>query len=569
MSLNALSYLTLGMVWFSFVPLVVAEGEAIPNEKCLECHSDPDFTMEREGKEVSIFVDEKKLSESVHAKNLCSECHGDLTAEHPDDEKPAHKVDCARCHEEQSLSFGMSVHGKALRTGDDTAPTCVDCHGTHEVFVHGSEKSTTHFSKLGQTCGQCHLQEAEDVASSVHGKATGRGVAETPTCTDCHEEHKIGSLAGAGSVRKVGETCSRCHESERINSKFGMPKDRVQTFFESYHGLAVRGGATNAANCASCHGYHKVLPSSDPESSIHRKHLVETCGKCHPGTGENFAFGTIHVTDASNGGLGAVVNHWVRIAYLLLIFGVIGVMLLHNLLSWLRALREWYHQRGDTVVRMNLHQRMQHFLLVLTFIVLALSGFALKYPESWLGWLFGGDEAVRRWVHRVSGVIMLGGGVWHIIYVLFTRDGRQLVKDFLPALQDVRDVFGNLLYFTGKKPHRPRFGRFSYAEKLEYWAVVWGTVIMGVTGLMIWLKIDVTRFFPRWVVDVAVTIHFYEAILACLAIIVWHFYHVLFAPGNYPMNFAWWDGKVSKKWLEEEHPLDPTASDDEAPKPPQ
>jgi cytochrome b subunit of formate dehydrogenase len=187
------------------------------------------------------------------------------------------------------------------------------------------------------------------------------------------------------------------------------------------------------------------------------------------------------------------------------------------------------------------------------------SGFALKYPESWIGWLFGGDEAIRRWVHRVFGVMMLGGGMWHVIYVLFTRDGRQLVRDFLPKTQDVRDVVSNLLYFVGKNPRHPRFGRFSYAEKLEYWAVVWGTVIMGVSGLMIWFKIDVTRFFPRWLIDVAITIHFYEAILACLAIIVWHFYHVLFAPGTYPMNFAWWDGRVSRKWLEEEHPLDPAA----------
>ncbi|HSP44007.1 MAG TPA: cytochrome b/b6 domain-containing protein [Luteolibacter sp.] len=540
--------------------VLTAQDEPPEEENCLECHSDKDLTMERDGKEVSLFVDEEKLSGSVHGKNRCGECHGGLTDEHPDDGKRSLPVDCAECHEKQSASFGASVHGLALRSGNETAAGCVDCHGSHEVFAHGSEKSATHFSKLLKTCGECHTREAEDVAASVHGKATGKGVLEAPTCIDCHEEHKIGSLAGDRSIRKVGETCSRCHESERINTKFGLPSDRVETFAGSYHGLAVKGGATNAANCASCHGYHKVLPSTDPESSIHRSHLVETCGKCHPGAGENFAFGTIHATDAAHGDLGAMVNHWVRIAYLVLIFGVIGVMLLHNLMSWLRALKDWYHKRGATVMRMNLHQRMQHFVLVVTFIVLAVSGFALKYPESWLGWLFGGDEAIRRWVHRVFGIIMLAGGFWHIVYVIFTRDGRQLVRDFLPKMQDVRDVFGNLLYFVGKKPHHPRFGRFSYAEKLEYWAVVWGSVIMGVTGLMIWFKIDVTRFFPRWFIDVAITIHFYEAILACLAIVVWHFYHVLFAPGTYPMNFAWWDGKVSRKWLEEEHPLDPQAT---------
>ena len=94
----------------------------------------------------------------------------------------------------------------------------------------------------------------------------------------------------------------------------------------------------------------------------------------------------------------------------------------------------------------------------------------------------------------------------------------------------------------------------------RYWAVIWGTIIMGVTGLMIWLKMDVTQFLPRWVVEVAVTVHYYEAILACLAIVVWHFYHVIFAPGSYPMNWAWWDGKVSKRWQEEEHPLDQTTT---------
>jgi cytochrome b subunit of formate dehydrogenase len=91
---------------------------------------------------------------------------------------------------------------------------------------------------------------------------------------------------------------------------------------------------------------------------------------------------------------------------------------------------------------------------------------------------------------------------------------------------------------------------------MEYWAVIWGTIIMGVTGLMIWFKIDVTRFLPRWAVDVALTIHYYEAILACLAIVVWHFYHVIFDPDVYPLNWACWKGKVSRHWHEEEHPLE-------------
>ena len=113
----------------------------------------------------------------------------------------------------------------------------------------------------------------------------------------------------------------------------------------------------------------------------------------------------------------------------------------------------------------------------------------------------------------------------------------------------------NAQYLTGLSDEKPKIGRFGYAEKMEYWAVVWGTIIMGVTGLMIWFKMDVTQFLPRWAVDVALTIHYYEAILACLAIVVWHFYHVIFDPDVYPLNWACWNGKVSKHWQEEEHPL--------------
>ena len=92
---------------------------------------------------------------------------------------------------------------------------------------------------------------------------------------------------------------------------------------------------------------------------------------------------------------------------------------------------------------------------------------------------------------------------------------------------------------------------------MEYWAVVWGTIIMGATGLVLWFKIQVTHFLPGWAVDVATTIHYYEAVLACLAIVVWHFYHVIFDPDVYPLNRAVVDGGVSRQWLEEEHPLDP------------
>ena len=151
--------------------------------------------------------------------------------------------------------------------------------------------------------------------------------------------------------------------------------------------------------------------------------------------------------------------------------------------------------------------------------------------------------------------MLIAGGIYHICYVVFTAKGRKLLRDMWPRWRDARDVATNVGHLALGKP-KAKFGRFGYPEKIEYWAVVWGTVVMGVTGLAIWFKIDVTHWFPRWVIEVAITIHYYEAILACLAIIVWHFYHVMFDPDVYPMNWAWLDGKVPKKWHEEEHPLE-------------
>jgi formate dehydrogenase gamma subunit len=201
------------------------------------------------------------------------------------------------------------------------------------------------------------------------------------------------------------------------------------------------------------------------------------------------------------------------------------------------------------------NQRIQHGLLLTSFIVLVLSGFALQYPDSLLGWLLG-SEYLRRIIHRVAAIIMLLVGVYHLAYLALSKDGRRWVKDMLPKIKDVRDVVGNFTYYLGINRTKPKIARFGYAEKAEYWAVIWGTFVMGLTGLMIWFKIGVFGFLARWWIDIALSIHFYEAVLATLAIIVWHFYHVIFDPDVYPVNFAFIDGRVSEALYREEHELD-------------
>jgi formate dehydrogenase gamma subunit len=545
--------------------LPVSAAEAIKDSSCLECHSDKTLAITNAaGKMTSLFVDAAKLAASAHRTNTCASCHSDITAKHPDDYIPAKPVDCKQCHLAQTESYRASVHGLALAAGRAGSATCQDCHDSHEVVPSSSQLSPLHFSRQVETCGQCHEQEARDVAASVHGRATALGKRDAPVCTDCHSEHKIEGLKSSSTLKISAEVCSNCHASERMNTKYNLPPDRVRTFFESYHGLAAQYGSTLAANCGSCHGYHKILPSSDPQSTIHKSHLVETCGKCHPGATDNFAQSKVHVdtsTAKAQGDVGGRLNWWVRRIYLGLIIVVIGGMLLHNGLVFAKKVVARYRVANLSITRMSRSQRIQHALLGISFVVLAISGFALKFPDSWIARMLGSNEPFRRWLHRAAGVALLFVGAYHIIYLFATREGRKLVKDFLPVVQDLKDVAANVGYLTGLRATKAKFARFGYAEKMEYWAVIWGTIIMGVTGLMLWFKIDVTQFLPRWAVDIALTIHYYEAILACLAIVVWHFYHVIFDPDVYPGNWACWNGKVSKEWHEEEHPLEPTPAD--------
>lgn len=536
---------------------------ALPDSHCMDCHGDESLTKEdASGREISMFVNLAKIRASAHATNSCVSCHTDLTEQHPDDEISAKPVNCSACHEKQSATYGASVHGLALAAGTPGTANCQDCHGTHEVVSPKFIASPLHVSRQAQMCGECHDQAARDYAESIHGTALAAGVRDAPTCTDCHYEHRIVSFVGTKPRTISEDVCSRCHASERLNTRYNLPRDRVKTFFESYHGLASQYGSTVAANCGSCHGYHKVLPSSDPQSMVHPANLVQTCGTCHPGATERFVSGKIHVdlTSSTRGDdLGGAINWWVRRIYLVLIVGVVGAMLVHNLLLLVKKVKAHMGSAGRPILRMNLSQRWQHAVLAVSFIILAITGFALRFPDSWLAWLMGSSEPIRRWTHRIAGVVLLLVGLYHIIYVILTPAGRKLVKDFMPTMKDISDVWQAVRYLFGLSPDKPKIGRFGYAEKMEYWAVVWGTVIMGVTGLMIWLKMDVTAWLPRWAVDVALTIHYYEAILACLAIIVWHFYHVMFDPDVYPLNLACWDGKVSQHWHEEEHPLDSAA----------
>jgi formate dehydrogenase gamma subunit len=431
---------------------------------------------------------------------------------------------------------------------------CTDCHEAHEILAPSDPKSPIFKLNVPNTCGKCHQYVAATFKDSIHGKVLARGNWQAPGCTDCHGIHAIKShidpASPVAAQALARTTCGKCHEGVRLAQEFGTASGRLSTYLDSYHGMASRFGSKVVANCASCHGIHNILPSSDPASTVHKSNLAKTCGACHPGAGENFTIGAVHVDVRTTGGeIGARVIGWVRRFYLVLIFTVIGGMLVHNFIIWRHKALDRRRAIPRPVIRMSRNQRVQHFLLFSSFFALVFTGFALTYPESWLAWLLGSSETVRRLGHRIAAVVLLVVSVYHIIYLSTSQEGRETVRDLLPTPQDATDCLQTMRYYLGLSSDRPRHGRFSYPEKVEYWALVWGMIVMALTGLAAWFQVWVVRVLPHWSIDLALVIHFYEAVLATLAIVVWHFYQVIFDPDVYPLNWAFWDGRVSAEHI--------------------
>jgi len=551
-------------------------------DACGECHSDvkENFQASSHG---------KALAANVSGAPNCLTCHqNQIVGTGTEADTLSHKITqeklCLSCHLDNpdvrartSPSAGFiaayenSVHGKALRGGNARAANCIDCHGSHQMMKGDEEASFVNRKNIPNTCGKCHGDIADQYRQSVHGIAMAKGVKDAPVCTDCHGEHNIlkhgdpNSPVAAANVST--QVCSPCHNSVKLSSKYGIAGDRSQTFADSYHGLAIRGGSVEVANCASCHTAHNIKPSADSTSSVNKKNLAVTCGKCHPGANNKFAVGAVHVAMTANEDPSL---YWITTTYIILIFTVIGGMFIHNLLDFIRKSRRKLmigrgllveeHLGHSLYVRMTLNERLQHGALLISFFLLVFTGFMLRYPEAW--WvvaLRSLDEHIfnlRSIVHRISAVVMVLAGLYHIYYVTLTERGRNLIIDLMPRLQDARDAVAVMKYNLGISPVKPRFGRFSYIEKSEYWALVWGTMIMAATGVIMWFDNTFIGIFTKLGYDISRTIHFYEAWLATLAIIVWHLYYVIFNPDTYPINLAFFKGTITEAEMEEEHPLE-------------
>jgi cytochrome b subunit of formate dehydrogenase len=495
---------------------------------------------------------------------------------------------------------------------------CSDCHGEMAMEMGVGRVNPV------STCARCHAPETRSFLPSVHGVAFRRGVEHAATCVECHGSHSVQPTKSAQSpvlrLLSPTETCARCHESLSLTETHRLPAIVVPDYRSSFHGLSAAQGDQRVANCASCHGYHEIRPSRDPLSTVNPANLARTCGACHVGTTAGFASGGVHHRPDTPG---HNLVDLARVMYLMMIGVTVSLMLAHNGLDFWGRLRERLRRKGkspegstsgthgsvppltpagDAVVsvrpasnrrsnkspvylRFTFNERVQHWTLAASFILLAVTGFALKFA-----WRFPGLEAqqsvlLRGFLHRAAGVVFIALAVYHVGYMTLSRRGRYNLRalvprvrsasDFLcrcaacfrlgpPSVSDWRNLIQTVKYNLGLAPERPVMGRFTYAEKMEYLALVWGSAVMVATGLALWFEVPFLNRFPYWAIELATTVHYYEAVLATLSIVVWHFYYTIFNPDVFPLSKTMVTGRISREEMERDHALELRALESEA-----
>ncbi len=518
----------------------------------------------------------------------CTQCHGHhgvARAESPDSKTARAQVAqlCGSCHESEKHSgtipqvsdYAASIHATSKAAGgSEPAAACTDCHGVHATSRHGGTRLFMARADEPETCGKCHEREAKDYRLSVHGVSLLTQSEAMPACTDCHGTHNILAVANRNSPasrERAVATCNRCHGSEDFVKQHGMDTVAARTYNDSYHGIAYRYGNPRAPTCASCHSAHDILPATSPLSPTHLHNVPGACAQCHPGAERSPQIGRFHV-------LATPRFSWllfaIRVIYILLVGGSFAAFVAYIVLDLLAHRRlaragveEQFRHRLEhmprppksALVRMLPIERLQHIVLLVTFITLAVTGLALLFPDTIAGRLIiglCGGMSGRAIVHRVAAAMMVINFVLQGIWMGVTPQGRHNLKRLAPGLSDIRDVWQTVVLFLGLSRHRPSFGRYGYAEKFEFWALVWGTLVMTVTGCLLAFVGWTLGHLPKWVVDAAELVHMWEAILAVGAIALWHIYHVVWKPGVYPGNRAWLTGEINFEQLVLEHPLE-------------
>ncbi|MGA3025915.1 MAG: hypothetical protein ABSF98_14190 [Bryobacteraceae bacterium] len=478
---------------------------------------------------------------------------------------------CAKCHRTGQKAalrytgrqvdivehYTESIHGKGLlESGLTVTANCADCHTAHHELPASDPRSSVNRANIARTCGQCHQGIYELFRASVHSPEVTHTGQALPVCADCHSAHSIERTDQSNFRLHIMDQCGRCH------------RQITEAYFDTFHGKVSRLGYLQTAKCYDCHGAHDILPVNDPRSHLSRANIVRTCGKCHTGSHRQFAGYLTHATHHDPRKYPFLFyTFWGMTALLvgtMVISGAHTVAWLPRSLEYRKQFHDGHGEAGAYVRRFQPFHRNLHLMVIASFLGLALTGMILKF--SYAGWarvlarLLGGFEAAGL-IHRFCAVTTFTYFGLHL-YDL-ARQRRRSGKTWWQFLtgpesmlfngRDWREFIGSLKWFLGRGP-RPEYGRWTYWEKFDYFAVFWGVAVIGGTGLLLWFPELFTRVLPGWAVNVATTIHSDEALLAVSFIFVVHFFNTHFRPERFPIDTVIFTGGVPLEEFQRDRP---------------
>ncbi len=405
----------------------------------------------------------------------------------------------------------------------------------------------------------------------MHGTSAAKGHPEAPTCTTCHGERFIAKTEESLTGQSIVELCSSCHSNREIILKFQLSPDVVAGYQNTYHGQVYQLGyqGTEFATCANCHDNHSVLPSSDPRSTINKQNMIKTCGQCHEDVNINFVSYLQHYSPMEHEKNPVLV--WID-TFMRWLLGVTLVIFGTHTLLWLIRLlikrtvegkKSKAAKSRHRIKRFGRFPRILHLGLILSFLTLATTGLPLKYSHTALAtWFVNNIISLRTaaLLHRIAATALICVFVAHIASLLYRwllRKEKGLFygpRSLVLHPKDFRDFFRHLGYFVGARKNPPKFDRWTYWEKFDYYAVFWGMIVIGFSGASLWFPELFTKLLPGWAINAAHIIHSEEALLATAFIFTIHFFNTHLRPGTFPMDEVIFTGYVTEERFAEERP---------------
>jgi len=328
--------------------------------KCTGCHSDiTAFPHPENSGKVNCGTchadNAADVAASVHAKagvpQACIGCHGEphgiLTSKDAASSTYATNLPrtCGTCHSKSFpdqrgkqiyAQYLDSIHGMAVtKQGLLVAANCSSCHGTHKILASRDPQSRTNHANIPSTCGACHQGPLTAYRSGIHGQKVAAGNTRAPVCSDCHTAHQIARVETAEWQMKTTATCGRCHVQQ------------LRTYHDTFHAQVSALGYVDTAHCWDCHGFHDILPASNPKSTVARANLITTCGKCHSGANRGFVTYEPHA-DRHNAQAYPLL-HFASVFMNLLLSGVLGLFVLHTILWLIRSTAEHRAARAERI----------------------------------------------------------------------------------------------------------------------------------------------------------------------------------------------------------------------------